>query len=155
MSDEPEETPQGFPQRVIKNLFDVSPAALVASAIQFSVVLAVAWGLNEACSWHFSSGFCETGAVGIAPGILPTLTFWVITIALSIATLFLVPILWFSIPFSACIGLLYIAKLAPVWIGYPLIPIALAVPTVCWILMTRKFIKGSIANGPRTDIRSV
>ncbi|UXT43225.1 hypothetical protein FY137_18315 [Agrobacterium tumefaciens] len=144
-----------FFKKLLRNLFDLSPAALAASLIQFGILLAVASGLQMGCEAWLSQDTCTENLFSTATGVLPTLTFWVITIVCSIVVLLLVPILWFSIPVSLAVGVFYIATLMPTWIGYALMPIGFVIPVTCWLLMAKKILKGPVELGRRSNIHEL
>ena len=144
-----------FLRKLLRNLFDLSPAALAASLIQFGVLLAVASGLQMGCAALLSQGTCTEKLFSTATGVLPTLTFWLVTIVCSIVVLLLVPILWFSIPVSLAVGVVYVATLMPTWIGYAMMPIGFVIPVTCWLLMAKKILKGPVELGRRSNIHEL
>lgn len=144
-----------FLRKLLRNLFDLSPAALAASLIQFGVLLAVASGLQMGCSAWLSQDTCTENLFSTATGVLPTLTFWVVTIVCSILVLLLIPILWFSIPVSLAASVFYIATLVPTWVGYALLPIGFGIPVACWILMAQKVLKGPVELCRRSNIHEL
>ncbi|MDP9872351.1 hypothetical protein [Agrobacterium tumefaciens] len=155
VSDHVQAEKPSFLRKVVRNLFDVSPAALVASFIQFGVLFTVAWALNASCEAMLSKQQCVENILNTATGILPTLTFWVVAIVCSIAVLLLAPILWFSIPVSLAVGVFYVATLMPTWIGYALLPIGLGIPFTCWIMMAKKLLNGQLELGRRSNIHEL
>lgn len=154
-SDHMEAEKPSFLRKVVRNLFDLSPAALVASFIQFCVLFAVAWALKSSCEAMLSKQKCVENILNTATGILPTLTFWVVAIGCSIVVLLLVPILWFSIPVSLAVGVFYVATLVPSWIGYALMPIGLGIPVACWIFMAQRVLRGPVELGRRSNIHEL
>lgn len=115
-SAEPVEKPrEGFLRAVWRQVFDVRPAALVASLLQFGIVYWVGSALFVVCAnvpSHLTL-YCKPGAFEFVGSALPSIVFWGVAILLSVFLLLLVPIAWFSIPAVLVLIALYLASFLP------------------------------------------
>jgi hypothetical protein len=107
--------PTGFLETVVTQLFDVRPAALVASLIQVGVALGIGKALSVACPYapENLASFCQPAAFDFAAGALPTVVFWGLAIVLTWLLLSIIWTVWMLIPTLLCLGVVYASGLLP------------------------------------------
>jgi hypothetical protein len=104
-----------FLEDVISRLFETSPAALLASGLQFLIFAGLIASATTVCSWKLSwlQTACSSSYLEQAAQVFPPLTFWLI-----VAVIFcLIPFVVFLWPAAALFGVLYVAQSLPSGIG--------------------------------------
>jgi len=146
-----------FLVKFVRNLFDVSPPALAASAVQFGIVLGIAWLLQNGClaMWGAKNGYCNEDLFSNAAGVLPTVTFWVVAILLSIVAFLLMPILWVSIPFALILGITSLGSILPSWCGIFLVTIGFCIAIAFLAYGAWKVLNGKFEGRSRSDWRKL
>jgi hypothetical protein len=144
-----------FPRRFLRSLIDVSPPALLASAVQFGFVYLVALALNSGCQLALGTGSasCSLDLFNSAASFLPALTFWIVAIVLSVAIILLIPMIWYSLPILAVGVIVYVATLLPAWFGTIFFVLGLVAIVYGWYKLARKLGIDAGSRGGPSDPR--
>jgi hypothetical protein len=145
-----DEAPPGFFTQVGQRLIDLSPASLAASAIQWALLLGVAWALGLLCrlapAWLLST--CDASGLAKITGVLPAVTLVVVGVLIMIAVVLLTAMTWLALPtIGLFVVVVVIGQLGlPEWLASLLGFLAIVAGIVLYYLFTSK-IGGSGGGG--------
>lgn len=105
-----------FVRRVAKQVFDLSPAALLGSTIQFLAILGLGKLAQKGCSLIDETkiqAVCNAESIGYLSNAIPAVALWFVVVAVALAIVVIIPGVWYLMPFVG-IGLsIFLAHITP------------------------------------------
>ena len=102
----PPEKKPGFFATVIAQIFDLRPAAITASLLQFAIVFGIGKLLVAYCPLVPASyrTYCSKPWFDAAAGMFPSIVFWLLVIVLAIVLIYLFVVIRFGLPVILMLG---------------------------------------------------